>query len=126
MPFFADLQQNLPELLPEFMKPGPTWYATVLMSIDFRSKIPSFDTGLFSPRTTGLYSSGRFLTEGRHDVYVEVWTAPGIVGGKQGAGIDTDWREKQVCLAIAQQVSLTIPLEKNLRKGAASSQHSKL
>lgn len=103
-----------------------SWYATVMMTIDFRSKIPSFDTGLFSPRTAGLYSTGRFMTEGRHDVYVEVWTAPDIIGGKQGSVVDSAWREKQVCLAISQQVSLTIPLEKNLRKGAANPQPSRL
>ena len=94
------------------------------MTIEFKSRIPSFDTGRFSPRTAGLYSSGRFLTEGRHECDVEVWSSPGVIGGPEGPA---RWREEQVCLAIAQQMSLTIPLEKNLRKGAATpSEKSKL
>jgi len=64
----------------------------------------------------GLYSSGRFLNDpqGRHDAYVEVWTAPCNIGeGEMVRG----WRDEQVCLAVSTQMALTIPMEVNHGRG---------
>ena len=68
----------------------------------------------------GLYSCGRFLThpQGRHDVYVEVWTAPSNIGeGKD----DGSWRDDQVCLATATQMALSLPMAVNERKAKQQS-----
>ena len=150
IPFFADLMKNLPELLPQDQRPDPSyvfsffllshkaavyltnseittvfgrWFATVVMSIEFKSKIPSFHSvksSQFSPRTVGVYTEGRFMSEGRHDSFVEVWTSPANIGGSDRidglSNTDTSWRENQVCLAISHQMALTIPIAKNLRK----------
>lgn len=72
--------------------------------LEYKAKIP--DDPMISKRTVGLYSSGRFMHEGRHEVYVEIWTSPTNIG----EGVEVDgWRDKQVCLAIAHQMALTIP-----------------
>ncbi|KAF8895618.1 thioesterase-like superfamily-domain-containing protein [Infundibulicybe gibba] len=94
--FLVDIFQNLPTLLPKSERIGLT-------------------TRPFE-HTVGLYSTGRFLTEpqGRHDAYVEVWTAPTNIGEGE---VDPNWRDKQVCLAVATQMALTIPIEVNRRKG---------
>jgi len=54
------------------------------------------------------------MNDGRHDAYVEVWTAPCDIGeGEEAPG----WREKQVCLAIATQMAYIVPIGVNLEKG---------
>lgn len=92
-----------------------SWYPTMVISIEFKSPIPTSSN--YAPRTVGLYSSGRFMNnpQGRHDGYVEIWTAP---EGKETDG----WRDQQVCLAVSTQMSLTVPMEVNRgigRKGGA-------
>ncbi|KAI5118188.1 hypothetical protein M0805_005543, partial [Coniferiporia weirii] len=84
VPFLVDCMKNLPDLLPPERRPGPTWFATVVLTIEFKSRIPSFfptqaGPPSFSPRTVGLYSSARFMSTGRHDEYVELWTAPSTI-----------------------------------------------
>jgi len=126
LPFFADVMKNLPELLPKESRPGPSWFATVVMSIEFKSKIPAFTETVFAPRTVGLYSSGRFLSEGRHDAHVEVWTAPSPIGSSATKNANDDaWRGQQTCLAISNQMALTIPLEVNLRRQNQSEKKTK-
>ncbi|KAL5528088.1 hypothetical protein ACEPAF_7224 [Sanghuangporus sanghuang] len=121
IPLFADCIMNLPLLLPNEMNSGPMWFATVVLTVEFKSRIPtSISTpdaqhSPFSPRTVGIYASSRFMTEGRHDEYVEVWTAPSIIGSC--SPVDPTWRDKQVCLAISTQMALTIPWENSPRKG---------
>ena len=83
-----------------------SWFATVTLTIEFKFPIPT--TIEFARRTVGLYSSSRYINEprGRHDTYVEVWTAPSNIGeGKEEAG----WRDKQVCLANSTQMSVVVP-----------------
>ena len=82
----------------------------MVMSVEYKAKIP--DDPTFSTRTVGLYSCGRFMHGGQHDVYVEIWTAPAGIG----EGVEVDgWREKQVCLGIAHQMALTVPPSVNER-----------
>jgi hypothetical protein len=88
--------------------------------MEFKSPIPISSD--FSRHTVGLYSSARFMNypSDRHDAYVEIWTAPSNIG----EGSDTkEWRDGQVCLAVATQMALsfssdsTSPLgQKNLTK----------
>ena len=87
----------------------------MFFSLEYKAAIP--DDPLFSTRTVGLYSSGRFMHEGRHDAYVEIWTAPSSIGeGREVHG----WREKQVCVAIAHQMALTVPASLNMRNARNS------
>ncbi|KAH8119613.1 thioesterase-like superfamily-domain-containing protein [Phellopilus nigrolimitatus] len=133
IPFFADCVKNLPALLPRELRPGPRhvavadlWFATVVLTVEFKSKIPSFKhkpdlKSSFSPSTIGIYSSARFMSEGRHDEYTEIWTAPSDIGsaerdGRTESEVDSVWRNKQVCLAISSQMALTIPESMSRRK----------
>lgn len=52
--------------------------------------------------------------QGRHDAYVEVWTAPTNIGEGE---IMEGWRDEQVCLATATQMALIIPIEVNQARG---------
>lgn len=87
------------------------------MAIEFKSPIPR-PSEVYAGRTVGLYSSGKFLNNGRHDAYVEVWSAPSNIG----EGVDSDdWRDKQVCLAVATQMASIIPMEVNLERAKKKS-----
>ncbi|TDL22610.1 hypothetical protein BD410DRAFT_898187 [Rickenella mellea] len=136
IPFIADLLRNMPQTLPKELQPSPSWYPTITMSIEFKSRIPT--SPAFARHTLGLYSSGRFLAEGRHDAYCEVWTAPSSIrdstnGSERREDKDIEetrhdndtkqkrWREKQICLAISHQMALTLPIEVNLRRKGAKS-----
>jgi hypothetical protein len=69
----------------------------------------------------GLYSEGRFMVEGRHEIYSEVWTAPvDLDEQRKYDGEDEKWREGMRCLAITHQMALTFPVEVNVRKGLKS------
>jgi len=87
------------------------------LSVEFKNKIPPSSSS-HADRTVGLYSCGRFMTapQGRHDVYVEVWTAPSNIG--EGSEVD-NWRDDQVCLATATQMALTLPMQVNEKLGKA-------
>ena len=90
------------------------------MTVDFNSKIPSVGnttsvSSTFAPRTLGIYSMGRFITEGRHDQYVELWTSPSPIGSGSDE-FDAGWREKQICLATSTQMAVTIPQSGSSRK----------
>ncbi|KAJ7022768.1 thioesterase-like superfamily-domain-containing protein [Mycena alexandri] len=113
--FFADTFLNMPSLLPRDERgglvPDQTWFPTITLTISFQAPIPP-PSARHSARTVGLYSTGTFWgqPQGRHDAYVEVWTAPSDLG----QGIEKDgWRENQVCLATATQMALALPMEVN-------------
>ena len=89
-----------------------SWFATVVLTVEFKSKVPN--STAFAPRTVGLYATSRFLIDGRHDEFVEVWTAPSSIGTSMGQAIDPNWKEKQVCLAVSTQMALTIPIKENM------------
>ncbi|KAF8806872.1 hypothetical protein BYT27DRAFT_7190564 [Phlegmacium glaucopus] len=117
--FLVDIFLNTPTLLPKSEKIGlkTSWCPTLTLSIEFKNKIPP-PSSVHADRTVGLYSCGRFMTapQGRHDVYVEVWTAPSNIG--EGREAD-NWRDNQVCLAVATQMALTLPMEVNEKLGKA-------
>ena len=134
--FLVDIFLNTPTLLPKSEKVGLTtryvfvfvsitfriltmasfsWYPTMTLSMEFKNKIPP-SSSLHADRTVGLYSCGHFMTapQGRHDAYVEVWTAPSNIG--EGNVMD-NWRDNQVCLATATQMALTLPMQVNNKLG---------
>ncbi|OJA14476.1 hypothetical protein AZE42_05290 [Rhizopogon vesiculosus] len=119
LPFFGDTFYNLPSLLPasEPASQGTSdcWFPTVTMTVEFKARIPSSQE--YASRTVGLYSESRFLTDphGRHNAHVEVWTAPSAIG--QG-NIEAGWREKQYCIAVVDQMTLTLPMSLNRRLGS--------
>ena len=88
------------------------------MTVEFKARIPSSDS--YSTRTVGLYSESRFLNdpEGRHNSGVEVWTAPSQIG--QG-DVAKGWRDHQYCIAVADQMSLMLPIELNIQQGTKGS-----
>jgi len=90
-----------------------SWFATMALSIEFKNKIP-LPSSLHADRTVGLYCCNRFMIAGRHDAYVEVWTAPSNIG--EGTYTD-NWRDNQVCLATAMQMALTLPMQVNEKLG---------
>jgi len=87
----------------------------MVLSVEYKAEIP--DDLLISKRTLGVYSRTSFMNEGRHDVYVEIWTAPSNLG----EGVEEEgWRDRQVCLGIATQTALVVPSDVNVRKAAAA------
>jgi hypothetical protein len=78
--------------------------------------VPAVGTPNIHPRTVGLYVRYGIMVEGRYDVYAEVWTAPCGIGDTT-AVVDPDWRDKQVCLVVANQVAMTMPGSVNSQKG---------
>jgi hypothetical protein len=127
IPFFGDMFLNLPSLLPE-SEPAShgtldCWFPTVTMTVEFKARIPSSQG--YASRTVGLYSESRFLTDphGRHNAHVEVWTSPSAIGqGKLEAG----WRDKQYCIAVVDQMALTLPMYVNHRQGSSNKVVTKL
>lgn len=83
------------------------------MVLEFKVKLDS----LHAQRTLGLWSTGKFMQDGRHDNSVEVWTAPCEFGDKD-AKVPEDWRDKQHCLLISTQMALTLPLSVNEKRRA--------
>ncbi|KAG2066308.1 hypothetical protein BDR04DRAFT_1130050 [Suillus decipiens] len=127
IPFFGDTCVNLPSLLPDSepashgaldcrgtLTPFSSWFPTVIMTIEFKARVPSSQD--HASRTVGLYSESRFLTDphGRHNARVEVWTAPSAIG--QG-NLEAGWRDKQYCIAVVDQMALTLPMDLNHRQG---------
>ncbi|KAJ7464782.1 thioesterase-like superfamily-domain-containing protein [Mycena galericulata] len=113
--FLADTFINLPALLPRSERgsliASETWFPTMTLIIEFKAPIPA-PSEKHSARTVGIYSTGAFWGEpqGRHDTYLEVWTAPSDIG----IGVVADgWRDNQFCLATATQMSLSLPMDVN-------------
>ncbi|GAA6055334.1 hypothetical protein JCM3770_005291 [Rhodotorula araucariae] len=124
IPFFADVAKNGPELLPEDQRPGPAWYPTMSLSLDFKSKFPL--SGPYATRTVGLYSTTKSIHDGRHDLTVEVWAAPAELGAGKPTAADRDegddgvaaWRRKGARLiGVSTQMALAVPLEVNRSRG---------
>lgn len=101
-----------------------SWFPTMTLAVDFKFPISKL-TAEHSQRTAGLYSSGRFVNnpQGRHDIYVEIWSAPSNIG--EGNAGD-DWRDKQICLATATQMALIVPAEVNRKVGQSKASKPRL
>ncbi|ORY84143.1 thioesterase-like superfamily-domain-containing protein [Leucosporidium creatinivorum] len=121
VPFFADQFRNGVELLEGEHSPGLSWFPTLTFSLQFISRfplaaIPTLPHSKPAPRTVGLYSTTKFSSEGRHDITVEVWSAPSGLGEKVEVGSD-EWRKEAQILGVSTQMALTLPFEINQRQG---------
>ncbi|KAL1729682.1 hypothetical protein EV714DRAFT_212436 [Schizophyllum commune] len=90
------------------------WFPTLNMAVQYVFPIPPADSLHHARRTVGVYFSGRFVNDGRHDATVEVWTAPAELGEGDE---NLDWREPQRCLATATHFALVVPFSVNQAKG---------
>ncbi len=81
--------------------------------------MPILGTPEIHRRTVGLYVRTGILVEGRHDVYAEVWTAPCGIGDSTAA-VNPDWRDRQACLVVANQMAMTMPGSVNREKGKSA------
>jgi hypothetical protein len=104
--FFVDMTKGFPEVIPT--KGSGGWYPTMVLSMQFFHPLPPSSPSHAS-RTVGLYGTSSFLVDpfGRHDCDVEVWSAPCNVGDGE---VLEGWRDRQVCLAKATQMAMTMPL----------------
>ena len=124
--FIADMGMNPADLVPSKYRPegGPMfvfsvislcffrlnlcrWFPSLAITYEFKHRVPVLGTPNIHPRTVGLYVRTGIMVEGRHDVYAEVWTAPCGIGDST-ATVDPDWRDRQVCLVVANQMALTM------------------
>jgi len=91
----------------------------MVMTLEFKRQLPKRGTPGFSHRTLGVYSKGSFLDHGRHDIYGEVWSAPGNIGESSDRDPDDEsWRRDMRCVAVTSQMALSVSLEVNRSKGA--------
>jgi hypothetical protein len=107
--FFSDVFQRLPDLVSwaQATDENVQWsYTTLSLNIEFKAPIPFGKLG-YSPSSVGLYSTSKFMRNGLHDGCVEIWTSPSMIG--QGAPTN-GWREEQICLAVASQLTIAYPL----------------
>jgi len=95
---------------------GRNWFLTVVISIEFKAPIPR-DSSMYSLRTVGVFVSSRFINDpqARHDVCLELWTAPCDFDSEKD--LKADWRQQQQCLAVAHQTALVLPMSVNKRRG---------
>ncbi|KAK0221538.1 thioesterase-like superfamily-domain-containing protein [Armillaria fumosa] len=118
---FADAFLNIPVLIPKSQPQALRWgwFPTMVITLEFKFPIPPPSKDHAS-RTVGMFWRGHFINDpqGRHETYVELWSAPSDIG----EGVEVDgWRDKQVCLAVANQMSLSLPMEVNLKQGSNDS-----
>lgn len=132
MPFLADQFKNGPELLRDEHKiEGRFWFPTLTFALEFKAKfplsaIPNLDGTRPASHTVGLYSHTKFCEEGRHDITVEVWSAPSELGA-QGITVGSDeWRQHAQILGISTQMALVVPFSVNQRNAKPATASGKL
>ncbi|KAF8755126.1 Thioesterase-like superfamily [Rhizoctonia solani] len=124
IPFFADIFDNTPSILSQVHgKEIPAmWYPTMVMTIEFKRKLPRRGMPGYSSRTLGVYSKGSFLEHGRHDMYGEIWSAPSCIGQSDGRDpTDGSWKKDMRCVAITGQMALSVSIAINESKGDKAS-----
>ncbi|KAF8594341.1 hypothetical protein BDV93DRAFT_529369 [Ceratobasidium sp. AG-I] len=120
IPFFADVFDNTPTLLARAHGEGTPmkWYPTMVMTIEFKRQLPKTGTPKVSHRTLGVYAKGAFLEHGRHDIYGEIWSAPGDIGETSDRDPDDEsWKQDMRCVAVTSQMALSASIEVNRSKG---------
>lgn len=91
MVFLADLCRNTPGILPKADQPGPryvellygisrgltlgantlgmnSWFPTMSFQVEFKMSLSSIPKDMIAPHTFGVWSTGRFIHLGRHEV----------------------------------------------------------
>ncbi|KAF9046939.1 hypothetical protein BDZ89DRAFT_66041 [Hymenopellis radicata] len=108
---FADTLLNPPgHKLADFTN----WFPTMVMTLEFKFPIPAAAAG----RTVGAYSVSSALLahpQNRHNTNVEIWSAPADVG-EEGGEVREGWRGEQVCLLVASQMAMIMPMEVNRQR----------
>lgn len=112
---FVDMTDGFTLLIPQKSPRVRRWHPTMVLTVQFFFPIPPASSPYHSSRTVGLYGTSNFLVDplARHDTNVEVWTSPCNIGEGE---IEEGWRDKQVCLASASQMAVTMPLELTRQK----------
>ncbi|KAF8310096.1 hypothetical protein DL93DRAFT_2084858 [Clavulina sp. PMI_390] len=114
--FLTDIGKKSPDMLPEDDQPGESWYPTMSFQIEFKLKLSTLPAYI-APQTFGIYTTTRFIVEGRMELNTEVWTAPSDIGKPGAVSVDDpEWRHKMLCVARSSQMALTIPIAVNKRK----------
>ncbi|KAH7322080.1 thioesterase-like superfamily-domain-containing protein [Rhizoctonia solani] len=124
IPFFADVFENTPSVLSQIHGQGTPamWYPTMVMTIEFKRKLPQRGMTGYSSRTLGVYSRGSFLEHGRHDMYGEMWSAPSCIGQPDGRDpSDGSWKKDMRCVAVTGQMALSVSIDINRSKGEKAS-----
>ncbi|CUA73332.1 hypothetical protein RSOLAG22IIIB_10712 [Rhizoctonia solani] len=120
IPFFADVSESTPTILSQVHGDGTPamWYPTMVMTIEFKRKLPKKGLAGYSSRTLGVYSQGSFLEHGRHDTYGEIWSAPSGIGQPDGRdSADDSWKKDMRCVAVTGQMALSVSIDINRSKG---------
>ena len=93
----------------------------MVMTLEFKFPIPKLSDSHTAKRTVAVFSQGKFMNDpsARHDVVVEVWTAPPD-GDDATLQVSNDWKEHQRCLAVSTQMALVVPAAVNRKKGAVA------
>ncbi|KAJ3532226.1 hypothetical protein NM688_g7454 [Phlebia brevispora] len=111
LPVFADIFLTFAAKNPKL--PSWTfWCPTIVFTMEFKFPLPKPGTRGCASRTVAAYHKGRFLNEphGRHETYMEVWTAPANIGDGPETEIE-GWRDHQRCLAIAYQMHIMVDVD---------------
>ncbi|GAA94636.1 uncharacterized protein L969DRAFT_17441 [Mixia osmundae IAM 14324] len=116
IPFFADMFENGPMMMPEDLKPKAAWFPTMTIAIQYMTRIDPASLDRFSSDSVGLWSGTRFVHKGAHEADVEVWTAPSRARIGQGEA-QSGWRDRQRILAVSRQMALVVPADLNKRLG---------
>ncbi|KIY65995.1 hypothetical protein CYLTODRAFT_491833 [Cylindrobasidium torrendii FP15055 ss-10] len=84
------------------------WHPTLTISIEFMSALPP----TAARRTVGAFNSGSFFLNApnkRHNTTIELWSAPCNLGDSEFSET-SGWRDEQVCLAVATQTAMIVPV----------------
>lgn len=105
-------------LRPHLIFLATRWFPTIFMSIEYKVKISSLPVADHARHTAGVFSTGKFAHQGRHEIHVELWTSPCELGDSTDKQRE-DWRERSVCVAISSQMNLTTDPALNGRRDPA-------
>ncbi|PWZ03422.1 hypothetical protein BCV70DRAFT_197634 [Testicularia cyperi] len=114
IPFFADMFTSPPMIVPG--KHLAHWYPTLHLTIEFKRPLPPQ-----APITrTGTYSNGRFMINGQHESYTELWSHPDDTHLFDPSSAQKRIKRSYI-LAIARQTALVLPFAVNQNKTKAKS-----
>lgn len=96
-----------------------SWLPTIVMTLEFKFPLPKPTDPHTSQRTVAVFTQSKFINEpnARHDMIIELWTAPSDVGD-DAVPVDDSWKEHQRCLAVSTQMTLVTHASVNRKQGA--------
>ncbi|KAG8907969.1 hypothetical protein FRC01_007529, partial [Tulasnella sp. 417] len=78
------------------------WPHSFSVVIEFKCRLPL--PSQYAPHTLGVFTWKRNIKDGIWNDSSEIWSAPSALADAD-AGLDEQWREKMVCVAVATQVA---------------------